>query len=79
MKLAIFFRAHRLCQTFYWSTGGEAENWSQRITGQKFILQADDNFICELFYQSEFKPISKRQFITSEVIRILNILHVISK
>jgi hypothetical protein len=31
------------------------------------------------FYQSKFKPISKRQFVTSEGIRNLNMRYVISK
>jgi hypothetical protein len=36
------------------------------------------NFIRLFFYQTKFKPISKRQFETLEVMRILNIRHVIS-
>jgi hypothetical protein len=44
-----------------------------------FFVQSGDSFIREFFYQSEFEPISKRQFVTSEVIRILNIRHVISR
>jgi hypothetical protein len=33
----------------------------------------------EVFYQTEFKPIIKRQFETSEVMRIFNIRHVTSE
>jgi hypothetical protein len=36
-------------------------------------LKSDINFISQFFYQTEFEPISKRQFETSEVMRILNI------
>jgi hypothetical protein len=59
-------------------TGG-ASNQAQRIIRQNFFLISDINFIRQFFYQTEFKPISKRQFETSEVMRILNIRHVISK
>jgi hypothetical protein len=46
---------------------------------QKFFLKSDINFTRQFLYQSEFKPISKRQFETSEAMRILNIRHAISK
>jgi hypothetical protein len=36
-------------------------------------------FIRHFFYQTELKKITKRQFETSEVMRILNIRHIISK
>jgi hypothetical protein len=55
------------------------KNYTLRIIGQKFILQSNVNFIRQFFYNSKFKPISKRQFVTSEVIRIFNIRHVISR
>jgi hypothetical protein len=42
-------------------------------------MKSDINFISQFFYQTELKPISKRQFETSEVMRILNIRHVILK
>jgi hypothetical protein len=47
--------------------------------GSKFLVKLDINFIHQLFYQTEFQPISKRQCETSEAMRILNIRHVISK
>jgi hypothetical protein len=57
-----------------------ASNQAQHIIGQKFSLKSDINFIRQFCYQTEFKPISKRQFVeTSEVMRILNIRHVTSK
>jgi hypothetical protein len=56
-----------------------ASNQVQRIIGQNFFSKSDSNFIRQFFYQTEFKPISKRQFETSEVMRILNISQVISK
>jgi hypothetical protein len=37
------------------------------------------DLIRQFFYQTKLKPISKRQFETSEAMRILNIRHVISK
>jgi hypothetical protein len=59
---------------------GGASNQVQRIIGQNFFLQSNvDDFIRQFFYQTEFKPISKRQFETSEAMRILNIRHVILK
>jgi hypothetical protein len=45
----------------------------------KFFLQSNVDFIRQFFYQSKFKSISKRQFLTPKVIRILNIRHVISR
>jgi hypothetical protein len=59
--------------------GGGASNQAQHIIGQKYFLESDINFIRQFFFLTEFKPISKRQFETSEVMRILNIRHVISK
>jgi hypothetical protein len=56
-----------------------ASNQAQRIIGQKFFLKSDINFTRQLFYQTKFWPISKRQFEFSEAMRILNIRHVISK
>jgi hypothetical protein len=50
-----------------------ASNQAQQFIGQKFFLKSDINFIRQFFYQNEFKPIGKRQFETSEVMRILNI------
>jgi hypothetical protein len=41
------------------------------------FLKSDINLIRQFFYQTEFKPISKLPFVTSKVIRILNIRHVI--
>jgi hypothetical protein len=58
---------------------GGASNQVYRIIGQKFFLKSDINFIRQFFYQSEFKPSRKRQFETSEVIRILKIRHVIPR
>jgi hypothetical protein len=52
---------------------GGASNQVQRIIGQNFFLKSKMN------YQSEFYPICKRQFETSEAMRILNIRHVILK
>jgi hypothetical protein len=43
------------------------------------FLQSNVDFIRQFFYQSKFKPISKRQFVTSEVIRILIMRHVNSR
>jgi hypothetical protein len=57
---------------------GKASNQVQRIIGQKIFLKSNINFIRQYFYQTVFKPISKRQFETSEAMRILN-THVISK
>jgi hypothetical protein len=48
-------------------------------SGQNFFLKSDINFISQFFYQTEFKPISKRQFETSEAMRILSIRFVISQ
>jgi hypothetical protein len=45
----------------------------QKIISQKFFLKSHINFIRQCFYQSKFKPISKRQFETSEA-RILNVM-----
>jgi hypothetical protein len=56
-----------------------ASNQVQRIIGQKLFMKSDINFIRQFSYQTEFLPISKRQFETSELMRILNIRHVISK
>jgi hypothetical protein len=56
-----------------------ASNQVQCIIGQKFFLKSDINFMRQFFYQTEFEPISKRQFETLEAMRILNIRHVISK
>jgi hypothetical protein len=42
---------------------------AQRIIGQICFLKSDINFIRQFFYQTEFKPISKRQFETPEVMR----------
>jgi hypothetical protein len=42
-----------------------------RIIGQKFFLKLDINFICQFFYETEFKQISKRQFETSEAMCII--------
>jgi hypothetical protein len=59
---------------------GRASNQVQRIIGQKFFLKTNINFILlQLLYQTEFQPISKHQFETSEAMRILNIRHVVSK
>jgi hypothetical protein len=58
---------------------GGASNHVQRIIGQKFFLKSDINFIRQFFYQTVFQPISKRQFETSEAMRILNIRHVVLK
>jgi hypothetical protein len=58
---------------------GGASNQVQHIIAQNFFLKSDINFISQFFFQTEFKPISKRQFGTSEVMCILNIRHVISK
>jgi hypothetical protein len=64
--------------TKHLSPRGGASNQAQRIIGQNFFLKSDINFIRQnLFCQTEFKPITKQQFETSEVIRILNIRHVI--
>jgi shikimate kinase len=63
--------------TKHLSSGGGASNEVQHIIGQNFFLKSDINFIHQLFYQTEFKPISQRQFETSEVKRILNRRHVI--
>jgi hypothetical protein len=54
-------------------------NQVKRIIGQKFFLKSDINFIRQLFYQTEFKTISNRQFETLEAMCILKIRHVISK
>jgi hypothetical protein len=51
---------------------GGASNQAQRIIGQIFFFRSDINFIRQFFYQTEFKPISKHQFETSEMMRILN-------
>jgi hypothetical protein len=45
---------------------GGASNQVQRIIGQKLFLKSHSNFIRQLFYQTEFQPISKRQFETLE-------------
>jgi hypothetical protein len=58
---------------------GGASNQVWRIISQNFFLKTDINFIRQFLYQTEFKPISNRQFETSKVIHILNIRHVISK
>jgi hypothetical protein len=42
----------------------------ERIIGQNFFLKSDINFIRQFFYQTKFYPISKRQFETSEAMRI---------
>jgi hypothetical protein len=52
---------------------GTAHHWSE------FFFKSDINFISQFFYQSEFKPINKRQFEPSEVMHIMNIRHVISR
>jgi hypothetical protein len=57
---------------------GGASNQVQRIIGQNFFLKSEINFIRQFFHQAEFKPISKSQFETLEVRRMLNIRHVIS-
>jgi hypothetical protein len=41
-----------------------------KALGQDFFLKSDIYFIRQLFYQSEYKPTGKRQFETSEVMRI---------
>jgi hypothetical protein len=41
-----------------------------KLIVQKFLLQSNVDFIHQFFYQSKFKPISKRQFVSSEVMRI---------
>jgi hypothetical protein len=41
------------------------------IIGPKLFLKSNINFIRQFFYQSKFKPISKRHFETSEMMRIL--------
>jgi hypothetical protein len=41
-----------------------------------FFFKSDINFIRQFFYQTNFYPFSKRQFETSEAMRILNIRHV---
>jgi hypothetical protein len=58
---------------------GRASHQVQRIIGQEFLLKSGINFIPQFFYQTEFLSISKRQFETSETMRILNTRHVISK
>jgi hypothetical protein len=58
---------------------GGASNQVHRIISQKCFLKSDINFVRQFFYETEFKPISKCQFETSETMRILNIRHVISK
>jgi hypothetical protein len=58
---------------------GGASNQVKRIIGQKIFLKSDINFIRQFFYQSEFKPTSKRQFESSEAMCTLNIRHVISR
>jgi hypothetical protein len=50
---------------------GGASNKVQRIIGQNYFLKSDINFIRQFFYKTDFKPISKRQFKTAEVMRIL--------
>jgi hypothetical protein len=40
----------------------EALNPVQRIIDQNFFLKSGINFIRQFFYQTEFKPISQRQF-----------------
>jgi hypothetical protein len=52
---------------------------SSALWSEKIFFKSDINFISQFFYQTEFKPISKRQFETLEAMRILNIPHVISK
>jgi hypothetical protein len=43
------------------STRGGASNQVQRVIVQNFFLKSDINFIRQFFYQTEFKPICKRQ------------------
>jgi hypothetical protein len=47
-----------------------ASNQVQRIIGQNFFLKSGINFIIQLFYQTEFKPISKRQVETSAAMHV---------
>jgi hypothetical protein len=56
---------------------GGVPNHVYRIIGRKFFLKSDIKY--QFFYQTESLPISKRQFETSEVMRILDIRHIISK
>jgi hypothetical protein len=57
---------------------GGASNQIQRLISQNFFLKSDINFIRQFFFQTDFKPIRKRQFESSEAMRILN-RHAISK
>jgi hypothetical protein len=41
---------------------------------KNFFLKSDMNFIRQFVNQNEFKPISKRQFVTSKVMRILYVM-----
>jgi hypothetical protein len=58
---------------------GRASNQAQRIIGQKFFLISDISFICQKSYIKLYLNQSAIQFETLEVMRILNIRHVISK
>jgi hypothetical protein len=58
---------------------GGASNQVRRIIDQNVFLKSDINFIRQFFYQTEFLPIRKPQFETSEAMRISNMRHVISK
>jgi hypothetical protein len=49
-----------------------ADHWSE-------IFLEIINCIRQFFYQTEFQSISKHQFNTEQVMRILNIRHVISQ
>jgi hypothetical protein len=59
--------------------GGGASNQVQHTIGQNFFLKSDTNYILQIYYQTEFKSTSRRQFETTEAMRILNIRHVVSK
>jgi hypothetical protein len=44
------------------------------IINQIFFLKSDINFMCQFFSQTEFYPINKCQFETSEAMGISNIM-----